>query len=136
MGYDVHITRKPGAFALKGPEISRKEWLAFIAKDASMRLDTEALVKNSKGEVFSIHDETLAAWMGWPDRQAGQREAWMWHSAGNVVAKDPDQAVRQKMFEIAKALNAHLQGEDQEIYDESGLPVDANFSRRRWWHFW
>ena len=41
----------------------------------------------------------------------------MWWSAGRIVSKNPNDAVIAKMREVAKMLEAHVQGDDGEYYD-------------------
>ena len=136
MGYDVHITRKERWSDDGGPDISREEWLRYVETDKSMRLDRKAVVENAQGEAFSVQDETLAVWTEWANREEGKNEAWMWYSHGNVMATTRDTPVLQKMFLIADALGANLQGDDGEIYNSIG-EVDRTVQRKRaWWKFW
>ena len=137
MGYDVHITRKGDWFDEDGPAITREEWLTYVERDKTMRLVRKATVENSSGAAFSVQDETLAVWAEWENREEGRNEAWMWHSSGNVMAKNPDRAMLQKMFMIADALDAKVQGDEGEVYDLLGDPVREPAERRRpWWRFW
>ena len=136
MGYDVHITRKQNWSDGDGPVISREDWLTYVGGDKSMRLETQAVVSNDRGEEFSVQDETLAIWKDWPARVEGKNEAWMWYSSGNVMAKNPDDAMLRKMFLIADVLGAKLQGDDGEIYNSIGQVDRQDRSKRRWWKFW
>ncbi len=135
MGYDLHITRKQDWSDDDGLTISREDWLAYVDKDKSMRLETEAFVENDQGQSFSVQDETLAIWIDWPNRAEGKNEAWMWHSHGNVMAKNPDALMIQKMFLIADALGGKLQGDDGEVYNSIG-EVDKVDRPQPWWKFW
>lgn len=136
MAYDVHITRKDDWSDTEGPAITREEWLAYIESDKDMLLEREAIVENDQGEAYSVKNETLAAWTAWSGREEGRVEAWMWHSAGNVMAKDPDREVICKMFLIADALGAKVQGDNGEVYNSIGEVDRADRPRRPWWKFW
>ncbi len=136
MGYDVHITRKDDWSDTNGPAIAREEWLEFVNGDKSMRLEREALVSNDRGEAFSVQDETLAVWKDWSGRVEGKSEAWMWHGAGNVMAKNPDAAILGKMFLIADSMGAKLQGDGGEVYNSIGEVDRQDRSKKRWWKFW
>ena len=136
MGYDVHITRKDDWSDEDGPAISREEWLHYVNADKTMKLEREAVVENAKGEAFSVQDETLAIWTAWPARQPGKNEAWMWHSQGNVMAKNPDAAMLQKMFLIADGLGGKLQGDDGEVYNSLGEVDKQDRPGKPWWKIW
>ncbi len=136
MGYDVHITRKGDWSDTEGPMITREEWLDYVGGDKSMKLEREAIVSNDRGDAFSVSNETLAVWKDWPARVEGKNEAWMWHAAGNVMAKNPDAEMLRKMFLIADALAAKLQGDEGEIYNSIGLVDHQDRSKKRWWKFW
>ncbi|QMU58781.1 MAG: hypothetical protein GKR98_11610 [Boseongicola sp.] len=136
MGYDVHITRKSDWADEDGAIIARSEWMDYVTGDKSMRLDQEAVVENNIGEQFSIRDETLAVWTEWGERSESRNEAWMWHSAGNVVAKNPDKAILRKMFLIADALGAKLQGDKGEVYNSTGDLESYSRAAALWWKFW
>ncbi|MGW4379572.1 hypothetical protein [Kitasatospora sp. NPDC004531] len=41
----------------------------------------------------------------------------MWWNAGRIVSKNPSDAVIAKMREVAKLLDARVQGDDGEYYD-------------------
>ena len=46
--------------------------------------------------------------------------AWFSHSQGDVVVKNPDREILRKMWLVAGAFNAKVQGDDGEIYDANG----------------
>jgi hypothetical protein len=46
--------------------------------------------------------------------------AWIWHSQGNVVAKNPDDEILRKMLELAARLSAQVQGDKGELYGPDG----------------
>jgi hypothetical protein len=45
---------------------------------------------------------------------------WFDFRQGNVVVKNPDTEVLRKMWSLAQALSANVQGDDGEGYDASG----------------
>lgn len=142
MGYDLHITRRENWFDEDGAEITSHEWLTYVASDKSMVLAEKAEAMTDGGDSLAVSDPTLAVWTGWAGREPDQNEAWMWHFEGCVVAKNPDQAIRQKMFLIADELGARLQGDDGEFYESDGEPEKkrkrskADRPARPWWKFW
>lgn len=141
MGYDLHITRKDDWSDTKGPDITLGEWLDHIAIDKSLLLDPSFEGDRDPGVATGAKDASLAVWTGWPSREEGKREAWLWLSHGNLMATDPDLAMRQKMFLIADGLDAKLQGDDGEYYNSLGgaegrARLTEDGRRKRWWKFW
>jgi len=135
MGYELHITRKDRWSATGGPEISLEDWGAYVRGDKSMQMD-----ETSRGEGDEHASE--AVWKSWPAAKDG-REARLWHAGGNVNAANPDAAVRRKMFLIADALGAKLQGDHGEIYNSVGEREDARRAKltesgrkKSWWRPW
>jgi hypothetical protein len=106
MGYDLHITRRD-AWADAGRDIPLEEWLTLVGADPELRLRTD----HGTGDVM---------WTGGPDR----RERWLRWDDGNVSTKNPDEALVAKMVAIAERLQAHVQGDDGEVY-----PLDPDMIR-------
>ena len=136
LGYDVHITRKSDWSDAEGDAIGREEWLDYVGGDKSLDLKGEAVLSNDQGQELKLKDETLTLWKDWPGRVEGKTEALMWHSSGNVMATNPDDAMLRKMFLIADALDGKLQGDDGEIYNSIGMVDRQDRSKKRWWKFW
>ncbi len=99
MGYDLHITRKTFWADDNGPVITAEEWLAYVATDSQLRLDTSS----------KRHRVTLAIQSRYPD-------SWLEWFEGDIYTKNPDEPILAKMLEIAAALKARVQGDDGEIY--------------------
>jgi hypothetical protein len=119
MGYDLHITRKSD-WPLRGNDITRDEWLAVVAADPELRLDGYAEAPLPEGKVLRVEDSTLAVWIGWAGHVEGREMAPLYLSNGNIDSKNPDEDTRRKMWRIAQQLNARVQGDDGEFYDEAG----------------
>ncbi|HUC50630.1 MAG TPA: hypothetical protein VMA30_14705 [Xanthobacteraceae bacterium] len=130
MGYDLHITRKKnwdGFDDEHGPEIALKEWLAVVEADRELRLDGFCEVQTADGGVLRHTAPGIAVWTRWSQHgQAGEAAggiAWFAFSGGNIVVKNPDRQIRRKMWRIARALEAKVQGDEGEFYDRFGNPV-------------
>ncbi len=107
MGYDIHITRANDWTDSESTPITREEWLEQVAADSSIGPDPE------NGE-----DDFL--WLAHPI------EPWsLWWYRGEVYTKDPDIHTIKKMAGIARLLHARVQGDDREIYDETGVPKES-----------
>jgi hypothetical protein len=125
MGYDLHITRAADWSDNEGAEITAEEWLAFVAADPELTL------AESNGPCF-VH------WSG----PSIHSDPWLDWAEGNIYTKNPDQALMDKMVEIACRLNARVQGDDGEVYDDGSTIPDpdepvgwllASPPARPWW---
>jgi hypothetical protein len=125
MGYDVHITRKDDWSDAEGPEISIAEWLTVVEADPEMRLDRFAETRLSVWTAYSQHDES-------------GNMAWFFYRNGEIVVKNPDEEILCKMWSLAQALSAKVQGDDSEVYDSSAKHSypDWLWPKRPWWKFW
>ena len=99
MGYDLHITRAEVWSQNEGKEITSEEWLALIQSDVEL-------------ELAGYNGDYFALWSG----KSEYEDPWLDWSSGNIYTKNPDGPIIVKMLEIAKRLNAKVQGDDGEIY--------------------
>ena len=141
MGYEVHITRKEN-WLDDGPDIALEEWLDVVRSDAEMRLDGHAEATVGEGAVLRMEDPSMSVWVGYSKHGQQGNMAWLWHSRGNVMAKNPDEEILRKMSLIATRLSAKVQGDEGELYGEDGnlvgeeAPSHINSSSKPWWRFW
>ena len=143
MGYELHITRKEHWFDDEGLEISLSEWLKAIESDPELRFDGFAEARLPSDHILRVDDPSMAVWIKNPDHNRNSDMAWIWRSNGNIEAKNPDNATRKKMWQIAQIFGAKLQGDEGECYDSCGavetLQPDTFFESskiKKWWHFW
>jgi hypothetical protein len=143
MGYDVHITRKTNWHDEAGPDITLEEWLSYVEIDPDLRLDGYAEAALTNGATLRTEDPSMVVWVGHPKHGNRNGMAWIWLSQGNVDAKNPDEPTLRKMWTIAQALDAKLQGDDEELYDSSGAPIPEDVETispqpvtKPWWRFW
>lgn len=141
MGYDIHITRKTHWFDDEGPTISMEEWKAYIASDPELRLDGYAETTVGNGAVLRVKNEGMAVWTAY----SKENTAWIWLDSSGIVAKNPDNEILRKMFQIAQVLDARVVGDDDEEYDADGemvatddfsqhdIPPDSQAPKRPWW---
>lgn len=107
MSYDLHITRRLPWDDRTGPAIDRREWQALIASDPELSLYTS---------VGAEHEGLVASYRSYEG-------ALRWDD-GEVIAKNPEITLVVKMVAIAERLGARVQGDDDEIYQSDGTPVD------------
>jgi hypothetical protein len=138
MGYDVHITRKDDWWDPEGPEISLAEWLAVVDADPEMRLDGYAEARLDNGRVLRTEQEGLSVWTAWSQHGQSGGMAWFLHSNGCVIVTNPDEEMLRKMWSIAQALSARVQGDEGEIYDSSANATRPKeyLPKKPWWRFW
>ena len=145
MGYDVHISRKDEWFSDEGNEISLDEWKQYVESDPDMRLDNFAEAKTPEG-VLRVESEGLSVWVGYSGHEADGNMAWFEYYDGNIKVKNPDEEILKKMFSIAQSLDAKVQGDECEIYDENGQSnleelrkqgeATGDEHSKKWWQFW
>lgn len=142
MGYDIHITRKTTWLDDDGPEISREDWLALVSNDPEMRLDGFAECETSDGDALRVNHEGIAVWTAYSGDNVDGNMAWFMHDDGRITVKNPDEEILRKMWAIAQQLDAKVQGDEFELYDERGLQIEdepqpgGRPSRSPWWAFW
>jgi hypothetical protein len=121
MSYGVHIIRiKQGAHE-ELHAITLDEWLAYVSSDEEMHLKGEAIFKGPKGETIKYDAPGMTEWV---DPQTGSK-ALFDHSTpmGGVSVGNPSYETLVKMFKVAKALGAIVQGDEGECYDAAGSPL-------------
>lgn len=144
MGYDLHITRQDEWYNEdENLRISLKEWTQFVNSDNEMRMDGQAEVTLDTGEVLTIESEGLAVWTAYSGEGVDQNHAWFSLSNGNIVVKNPDTEIINKMVDISNYFNAKVQGDEGELYQkEDYLKSQINVAKnppgqkKPWWRFW
>lgn len=121
MGYDLHITRRVNWTDDNGPIISADEWRMYVQSDPELRMD------ESLGGHFAV-------WSG----NSKHEIPWLAWCNGNIGSKNPDPPLIRKMAALALALDAVVQGDDGENYNQDGLACplrSLNLLERlkRWW---
>ena len=118
MSYNLHITRAKRWPDSKRHPIGADEWLTIVAADPELTL---AL---NHGPCFAF----------WNPKKEEKWSDWLnWHS-GKIYAKNPDARFVDKMVEIAKKLNATVQGDHGEYYpgkqEPYSVPESAGMAHR------
>jgi hypothetical protein len=109
MGYDLHITRAEDWAESGETPITPDEWKSYVDAAPDLVWDSE--------RPWTHMETDLAVWTGHPPH------AWLALLDGQVETKNPDEAMRKKMHEIATALGARVQGDDGEWYGADGNVV-------------
>jgi len=133
MGYDLHITGKKnwdGFQDEQGPEISRDEWMAVVNADPDLRVEGS---ENSRLPDKNILRQPLVVWTAYSHYSADNPGPALGLHHGNVEAKNPDREFRCKMWQLAQALKAKVQGDDGEFYDRFGNPTRGAASTQNFW---
>ena len=120
MGYDVHITRASDWTESPAHPISLDEWIGYVRADSEMRLDNRAEATTSSGEHLVADSPGLAVWAKWKDNGLDGNYAWFYYYDGEITVKNPDRDILRKMYRIALALKARVQGDEGEDYEADG----------------
>ena len=108
MGYDLFITRAPHEWEGEQYPITPEEWLRVVEGDPTLRLvgiDPKLNRAGFRGPYFAI-------WSGPSEHEI----PWLDWMLGRVYSKNPDEALIDKMVEIAGSLEARVVGENDEVY--------------------
>lgn len=130
MGYDLHITRREhwAEDEEAGNDISLEEWRAYVDADPELRWADAA-------------ERDTALWFAREEDRERDDLPWLWWTRDEVVSKNPAFETRRKMWLVAQALSANLQGDDDERYGPDGemIPEPQHVrggSAKPWWKFW
>ena len=121
MGYYVAILRSNDPETASENPISREEWLACARADPEMRILPAGSTPKPHNPNFRIRNEGDEVW--WTGLPKVNPEGVVWFSyvkTGYIEVKNPNEEILHKMHQIARALNARVQGEEGEEYGESG----------------
>jgi hypothetical protein len=113
MGYDVHITRADDWVDSDGVPITPDEWRAYVDGAPDLEWDSQ--------RPWTHMEVDLTVWTGHPTQ-----DAWLALLDGQVETKNPDGPMLTKMYEIATALGARVQGDDGEYYGADGEPLPGD----------
>src|SRR3989337_2529120 len=107
MGYNLYITKKENWFDEDDSNhISLKEWTEYLKADSEMRLNNVAEATATAGEFIRGESEGMSVWTKYSKDGLDDNHAWFWPNNGNIVVKNPDIAIRNKMIDIAGQLKA------------------------------
>ncbi|RFM28141.1 hypothetical protein [Deminuibacter soli] len=141
--YELHITRRNNWYDDDSEKsITLDEWKTFIKENEDMHLDSTFEAKMQNGESFSFESLELTRWSGYSGSRTCGNHAWFNYWSGNITVKNPDDEIIYQMLNIARKLNAKVQGTQGEEYTETYFTraqirfFDANKPYRRWWHLW
>jgi hypothetical protein len=119
MAYGVHIRRRVAAES-QVHQITLDEWLEYVRSDSELSLKGATKLTSPKGETISWESPGLAQWK---DPETGTLAGFdYWR--GKVSVGNPSRRTLIKMFQIAMALGAVVQGDAGEEYDDSGIRVN------------
>lgn len=124
MGYDVHITRKTEWSDEAGPRITEDEWRAYVASDPELVMTGFAKCETAQGETIKISQPLMTEWR----HHSSRSPVWLSYFEGNLSIKNPDAECLAKMRQIAAKLQARVQGDEGEYYDEQ--PKKQSFFKR------
>lgn len=144
MGYDLHIVRRHDWDDYEEESnITLAEWLDYVKTDGELEL-TEGYWVKVPGESTTQPKPGFCEWTAHSEEKRPGYRPWLDYGHGSVSAKYPDYQTIRKMLAIAEALNARVQGDDGEFYDEeSVMSMQAADAKRKattiekpWWKFW
>jgi len=103
MSYVLNIFRAPGK-----PPLTAEEWRSFIQSDSSLALES---IPEQPGSA-------CARWMAHPKQQL----VLFTFADGRIATEARDDVIIRKAQEIARRLDARLQGEEGEFLEDVEMP--------------
>jgi hypothetical protein len=141
MGYDLHITRQTFSWADDDPEkkIALEEWLDYVKSDPELEFNPTAYSYRQSDSDELAFPSGFAEWINHPLKE----RPWFDYEDGYIETKNPDEETIMKMKRIAIALNAKVQGDDGEVYDNLTDNIirdddtqEGSMREKPWWKFW
>lgn len=120
MGYELHITRADDWIASDQDPISLEEWLACVAGDPELSLESSARAPLGDGVEFELTLPGLARWNSWSRHNDPGAKVYLWHCDGGIVSRGIDAEVTAKLYRIAQQLGARVFGDEGEEYGPDG----------------
>jgi len=143
MGYDLHITRREHWTDDEDDnKISITEWLTYVESDDELEL-TNGFQTKIPGVENTFHNVPgFSNWSGHTNMK-GDSQPWFDYRDGYISTKNPDDETIKKMITIAETLNAKVQGDDGELYDDTYFLdkqltslQEENTFKKPWWKLW
>ncbi|MBC7960700.1 MAG: hypothetical protein H7X94_12600 [Vallitaleaceae bacterium] len=118
MGYDLHIIRRDDWDDFEEEsKISLEEWLTYVKFDKELELTNGYQIKIPGIENSFQNVPGFCNWTEHPTKKYDE-QPWFDYGFGCISTKNPDEDTIRKMIKIAETLNAKVQGDDGEFYDE------------------
>jgi hypothetical protein len=116
MGYDLYITRADHTWETQLRPISEQEWRALAESDPTLQASITDYTDRrlADGTIERVHPWLYVTH---PERRA------LWYYNGAISTKDPDTQLVVKMVQLADRLQAHVIGDEGEVYDQTGQPI-------------
>ena len=147
MGYELHIVRKNDWNNLdEESNITLNEWLSYTNNDSELEPTNSGNIKAGE-EQFFHNKPGYCEWNAHSIYKETNARPWFAYWKGHISTKNPDNETVLKMLTIAEKLNAKVQGDDGEFYEEddmlkivnsdnSQLPDRTTTKKKAWWKFW
>jgi len=123
-----------------GEKINKKEWSDYIKSDKQFEPIEEFSAELNENETLTVSTQNAGLWKS----DKGEVPFTFYEKYGEITVKNPDNWIIEKMISIANDLNALVEGEEGERYNENYLkdpflnPSENNSlnGEKKWWQFW
>ena len=135
MGYELSIKREDGSRT-----ISKKEWIQYIELDLEFEPIEEFSIELDDAKTLTVSTPNAGLWKS----DKGAVPFTFNEKYGEITVKNPEIWIIEKMLLIANKLNAVVEGEEGERYDEKYLKKhfsdsssnSSSIVEKKWWQFW
>ena len=147
MGYELHIVRKNDWNNFdEESDITLNEWLSYINNDSELEPTNSSDIKAGEEQFFN-NKPGYCEWNAHSIYKETNARPWFAYWQGGISTKNPDDETVLKMLAIAEKLNARVQGDDGEFYEEDDISKIINSDNSQlsdristkktaWWKFW
>ena len=147
MSYSITIVRKNNLEDLEEESnITLEEWLNYIKKDEELERPSESSFTDYNRTYYQ-KKPGYCEWIGHPSYKEPFARPWFDYYNGGITSENVDDETMLKMITIAEQLNAKVQGQDGEFYDEDdAMKISVTHeeisnarltvNKKPWWKFW
>jgi hypothetical protein len=135
MGYEVHITRKAASWNDANDEatISLAEWQEYVTNDPEMQADDFLNPSNRTSVPTDWEIVGASIWVPYSRNGRDDYYARFIHQHDRITVSQPDEEILGKMLLVAYTLQARVQGDDGEYFDEyNAQPVGLAPAGNTW----
>ena len=135
MGYELSIKREN-----ENNLITKNEWSDYIKSDPEFEQIEEFSGEFANGDTLTVSTPNAGLW------KSNKREVpfTFYEKHGEIIVKNPDNWITEKMISISENLGAIVEGQDGEKYDEeyfkdpftNPLERETPPNEKKWWKFW
>jgi hypothetical protein len=124
MRYAVYITRADHWWfeCRERAPIAESEWLAYASSDPELReMQSMPGIRCDTGEVLRVPVQNYWEWLAHPSACDSMHPRTFEYNRGGIIVRAPDSELLRKALGVARALEAKVMGDDDEILGDDRI---------------